>query len=94
MIGQAAADIGLMRQVTQHWFRHLLATTMMALKASVRDGMDQGGWLTVESYMAYAHDVPEMRRAVVNQLPMGPGGGHNGGPELEPVATAEKKESA
>jgi integrase len=69
-IGQAWTDVRLMRQVTQHWFRHLLATTMMALKASVRDGMDQGGWLTVESYMAYAHDVPEMRRAVVERLPM------------------------
>lgn len=70
-IGQAWSDIKLMRSITQHWFRHLLATTMMALRASVRDGMDQGGWLTVESYMAYAHDVPEVRRAVVDQLPIG-----------------------
>jgi len=70
LIGQASADLRLMRQVTQHWFRHLLATMMMALKASVRDGMDQGGWLTVESYMAYAHDVPEMRRAIVDRLPI------------------------
>ncbi len=67
--GQAWADTRLLRQVTQHWFRHLLATTMMALRASVRDGMDQGGWLTVESYMAYAHDVPDVRRAVVDRLP-------------------------
>jgi integrase len=70
-IGQAWADRQLMRQVTQHWFRHLLATTMMALQAPVRVGMDQGGWLTVESFMAYAHDVPEVRRAVVDQLPIG-----------------------
>jgi hypothetical protein len=33
--------------------------------------MDQGGWLTVESPMAYAHDVPDVRRAVVDQLPIG-----------------------
>lgn len=70
-IGQAWSDIKLMRSITQHWFRHLLATTMMALRASVRDGMDQGGWLTVESYMAYAHDVPAVRRQVVDQLPLG-----------------------
>jgi len=69
-IGQASADLRLMRQVTQHWFRHLLATTMMALRAPVRVGMDQGGWLTVESFMAYAHDVPDVRRAVVDQLPL------------------------
>jgi hypothetical protein len=43
---------------------------MMALRAPVRVGMDQGGWLTVESFMAYAHDVPEVRRAVVDQLPL------------------------
>jgi hypothetical protein len=60
-----------MHQVTQHWFRHLLATTMMALRAPVRVGMDQGGWLTVESFMAYAHDVPEVRRQIVDQLPIG-----------------------
>ena len=60
-----------MSQITQHWFRHLLATTMMALRAPVRVGMDQGGWLTVESFMAYAHDVPEVRRSVVDQLPLG-----------------------
>lgn len=68
--GQAWADRRLMRQITQHWFRHLLATTMMALQAPVRVGMDQGGWLTVESYMAYAHDVPDVRRQVVGQLPI------------------------
>jgi site-specific recombinase XerD len=70
-IGQAWADRKLMRQVTQHWFRHLLATTMMAMGAPLRVGMDQGGWLEVESFMAYAHDVPEVRRAVVDQLPIG-----------------------
>ena len=69
--GTAWNDIKLMRHVTQHWFRHLLATTMMAVRAPVRVGMDQGGWLTVESYMAYAHDVPEVRRQVVDQLPIG-----------------------
>lgn len=69
-IGQAWADVRLMRQITQHWFRHLLATTTMALQAPVRVGMDQGGWLTVESYMAYAHDVPDVRRAVVDKLPL------------------------
>ena len=68
--GQAWADRRLMRQITQHWFRHLLATTLMALQAPVRVGMDQGGWLTVESYMAYAHDVPDVRRQVVGQLPI------------------------
>lgn len=69
-IGQAWADMKLMRQITQHWFRHLLATTILAMGESVRVGMDQGGWLTLESFMAYAHDVPEVRRAVVDKLPL------------------------
>jgi hypothetical protein len=34
--------------------------------------MDQGGWLTLESFMARAHDVPEVRRQVVDQLPPTP----------------------
>jgi integrase len=68
--GQAWADRKLMRQITQHWLRHLLATTMMAMKAPVRVAMDQAGWLTVESFMGYAHDVPEVRRQVVDQLPI------------------------
>lgn len=63
-----------MLQITQHWFRHLLATTMMALQAPVRVGMEQGGWLTVESFMDYAHDVPEVRRQIVEQLPIGDSG--------------------
>lgn len=71
LIGQAWADMKLMRQVTQHWFRHLLATTLHAMQAPARVAMDQAGWLTVESYMAYAHDVPEVRRAVVDALPIG-----------------------
>lgn len=79
-IGQAWADLQLMRQITQHWFRHLLATTLMARGAPVRVGMDQGGWLEVESYMAYAHDVPEVRRSIVADLPIG--------------ATAKKAETA
>jgi site-specific recombinase XerC len=68
--GQAWADRRLMGQITQHWFRHLLATTLMAMKAPVRVAMDQAGWLTVESFMAYAHDVPEVRRQVVDLLPI------------------------
>ena len=70
-MGQAWSDLKLMRQITQHWFRHLLATTMMAMAAPVRVGMDQGGWLEVESYMAYAHDVPEVRRTFVDGLLIG-----------------------
>lgn len=68
--GQAWTDLRLMRQVIQHWFRHLLATTLMSMNAPARVAMDQAGWLTVESYMAYAHDVPEVRRQVVDQLPI------------------------
>lgn len=42
----------------------------MALQAPVRVVMDQGIWLTVESFMAYAHDVPEVRRQIVDSLPI------------------------
>jgi site-specific recombinase XerD len=61
----------LVRQVTQHWFRHLLATTVMATSGNLRAAMDQGGWLTIESVQGYTHDVPEARRGIVDQLPIG-----------------------
>jgi site-specific recombinase XerD len=59
-----------MREVTQHWFRHNLATQLLANKGDVRVAMDQAGWLDVRSVMAYAHDVPQHRRAVINLLPL------------------------
>lgn len=74
VIGQAWADIKLMRQVTQHWFRHLLATTYLS-KGLLRAGMDQGGWLDVKSFMGYAHDVDQVRRQAVLDMPV---------PELKP----------
>jgi hypothetical protein len=64
---------GLVRQVTQHWFRHLLATTVMATSGNLRAAMDQGGWLTMESVQGYTHDVPEARRAIVEGLRIGGG---------------------
>jgi hypothetical protein len=64
----AQADIALLAQLTPHWFRHLLATTMMA-EGDVRSTMEQGGWLDMRSVLAYTHDVPRRRRALVGQMP-------------------------
>lgn len=58
----AQADAELLALVTQHWFRHLLATEMAT---DIRAGMEQGGWKTVSAFMGYAHDVPERRRKAV-----------------------------
>ena len=65
----------LIGQVTQHWFRHLLATTIMAMGGNLRAAMDQGGWLTAESVLGYTHDVPEVRRRLVEGLPIGDAAG-------------------
>ena len=61
----------LIGQVTQHWFRHLLATTIVAASGNLRAAMDQGGWLTAESVLGYTHDMPEVRRRLVAELPIG-----------------------
>jgi integrase len=61
------ADLVLLRQVTPHWFRHLLATTMLAT-GDIRSTMEQGIWRDVRSVIGYAHDVPERRRALVASL--------------------------
>lgn len=54
----------LVAQVTQHWFRHALATRVRDLRMA----MEQGGWLDVQSVMAYQHDVPTTRRALIEEL--------------------------
>ncbi len=61
----------LVAQVTQHWFRHLLATQMLSKGADIRSVMEQGGWLDASSVLIYGHDVPERRRELVNLLDTG-----------------------
>ena len=57
----------LLAQLTPHWFRHLLATTLLAT-GDLRSTMEQGGWLDARSVMGYSHDVPNRRRALVEQM--------------------------
>ena len=64
----ARSDIELLRQLTPHWFRHQLATTMQS-SGDLTSTMEQGGWLDARSVLGYTHDVPERRRAVVAAMP-------------------------
>lgn len=68
VIAIARDRIGLIRQITPHWFRHALATAMLSKGGDIRAVMDQAGWVDSRSPMGYIHDVPERRRAVVNML--------------------------
>nr|WP_246736442.1 tyrosine-type recombinase/integrase [Enterovirga sp. DB1703] len=61
---QARADARLLRKVTQHWFRHMLATRMA--HRDLRGTMEQGGWTDHRSVMGYVHDVSERRRGIVS----------------------------
>jgi hypothetical protein len=67
-IEQAKATAALIAQVTQHWFRHLLATTL-----DTDTAMMQGGWRDLTSVKGYKHDVPERRREAVNAAFAGSG---------------------
>jgi hypothetical protein len=60
-------DIALLAQLTPHWFRHLLATNLLAT-GDLKSTMEQGGWRDARSVMRYAHDVPERRRQLVRQM--------------------------
>lgn len=60
----------LIGQITQHWFRHLLADAMLKAGADIRTVMNQGGWLDQKSVIGYSRDVEEYRRQKVNQLPI------------------------
>jgi integrase len=66
------AEASLMAEVTQHWFRHMLATDMLSAtnNSDIRSVMAQGGWKDPRSVIGYTHDVPERRREIVNSRPM------------------------
>jgi hypothetical protein len=66
VLDRAHADAELLGKVTQHWFRHRLATLM--LRKDPRATMEQGGWLDIRSVIGYAHDVPEYRRQLVAEM--------------------------
>jgi hypothetical protein len=70
IVAAARAKRQLVAQITQHWFRHALATQMLS-KGDLRSAMEQGGWLDPNSVLGYAHDVPEVRRAIVNKIALG-----------------------
>jgi hypothetical protein len=60
---RTASDAVLLGKMTQHWFRHRLATILV--RQDPRGAMEQGGWLDIRSVMGYAHDVPEHRARLV-----------------------------
>lgn len=68
LLAKLRADHHLLGRVTQHWFRHMLATKM---RGDIRAAMDQGGWIDERSVMAYTIDVPEHRRRLVNEMHKG-----------------------
>jgi len=61
----------LIGRITQHWFRHLLATK---LRGDLRAAMDQGGWIDERSVLGYTMDVPEHRRRLIDRLDEDGGG--------------------
>ena len=68
VIKAARAKRGLIAQITQHWFRHALATQMLSNGADRRTVMEQSGWLDPNSVIGYAHDGPARRREFVNRI--------------------------
>ncbi len=65
VVARLRGEHRLLGRITQHWFRHLLATKM---RGDIRAAMDQAGWIDERSVMAYTIDVPEHRRRLVDHL--------------------------
>lgn len=65
LVSRLRAEHRLLDRITQHWFRHLLATKM---RGDIRAAMDQGGWIDERSVMGYTIDVQEHRRRLVDNL--------------------------
>ncbi|WP_343712864.1 tyrosine-type recombinase/integrase [Inquilinus sp.] len=68
---QHREDARLVAQVTQHWFRHKLSTTLLSQGTDLRTVMSQGGWRDPRSALRYAHTVTSVQRAAVDALPIG-----------------------
>lgn len=64
----AREEADLVLQVTQHWFRHMLADGMLKRGADDRSTMAQGGWIDVRSVMRYTRDVKAHRRALITAM--------------------------
>jgi len=61
-------EADLILKVTPHWFRHYLATHLLAKGFDLVTVMRQGGWLTMESVQTYAHGVTERQRQAAAAL--------------------------
>jgi hypothetical protein len=62
VIATAKDHAGIVASITQHWFRHKLATDILSLTGDLRGAMAQGGWRDVDSVIGYVHDLPERPR--------------------------------
>jgi integrase len=68
IVTKLRADHRLLGKITQHWFRHMLATRM---RGDLRSAMEQGGWQDERSVMGYTMDDPVRRRQLVNDFDAG-----------------------
>ncbi len=62
---QCADDLAILAKMTQHWFRHLLATNLGRLDPKA--AMKQGGWRDPRSLSGYMIADAEYQRALVEQ---------------------------
>jgi integrase len=62
------AEAALIEQVTPHWFRHYVATNLLAKGFDLATIMEQGGWLRMETVQSYAHAASERQREAAGAL--------------------------
>jgi hypothetical protein len=63
-----ADDLAILKRLTQHWFRHLLATTLGRLDPKA--AMQQGGWKDARSLAGYMMSDAEYQRELVEKRGM------------------------
>jgi integrase len=67
---QRRIDARLLAKVTQHWFRHLLATTLQGQRTDEATIMEQMGWRDPRAMRRYIHLVKPNQRAAIGALPI------------------------
>jgi len=68
IVAGAREEGDLIACITQHWFRHNMATRLLHGKTDIRTVMEQGGWRDPASVMAYLQAIPAHQRSTVETL--------------------------
>lgn len=79
-----ADDLQLLAKITQHWFRHKLATDLSKSRSGFKGAKNQGGWRDTRSVIGYLIEDTELQRQSVEE---------RGSPQESPTPSGDGPDS-